>query len=521
MLQLLRLHTLPPQHHNSAVSTFTMNQTSLFERLTQNDVTLKRLRISTNVDNGESFFPRNSKTWSELGDHIGQNKTVTELTLSLPDTTRVNQSDIWLDCLAYGLRKNRSIRLLSFRNVCFSRQSSFFMKMARFWRNNRFLACIRFNLCYVHELEWNTLAKAITLSSSLKNIIIRNTRLNLNNLLAVSPALLGGLDLLRLCHCGLADRHVNVLSDLWVMDNMAPSTLDFSGNRNITAASGQTLSRVIKSSESFSLSNTSIGDNGIVALFQTYHEFPFRHKMVPNLQMLNLEATNLTDTACKTLMLVLQGQEYSVNQLNLNRNHIGNKGLNLLLRGLKGNTCLDTLHLADNRITTNGWQVILDLICDVTTIDATKQSNHTLTTLTGPTASFWKTKIGNDIKGTLFINEQAARKARIDQPLACQVAAATKITDRHLVNLYKSSSTILDGDDDNLFPLIIAWIGKHHGSVLNWADANVALTALNHLIQHKCNLFQSPVSLFVHNPRRQRPVCYTNRPIKRQKDKGF
>ena len=153
MLQLLRLHTLPPQHHNSAVSTFTMNQTSLFERLTQNDVTLKRLRISTNVDNGESFFPRKSKTWSELGDHIGQNKTVTELTLSLPDTTRVNQSDIWLDCLAYGLRKNRSIRLLSFRNVCFSRQSSFFMKMARFWRNNRFLACIRLNLCYVKTDE--------------------------------------------------------------------------------------------------------------------------------------------------------------------------------------------------------------------------------------------------------------------------------------------------------------------------------------------------------------------------------
>jgi len=521
-----------------------MNQHSLFKRLKQNDITLQRLRISTNVDNGESFFPRKNKTWTDLGNHLGQNKTVTTLSFSFPDTTSAYQSALWLDCLAHGLRNNKSIRLLSFRNVHFSRRGSFFMKMARFWRNNRFLYCIRFNFCDVDEREWYTLARAITLSSSLKNIIIRNTRLSLNNLLAISPALRGGLDLVRLCQCEMDDRHMNILSDLWVMDNMAPYIVDFSGNRSITAASCQPMSRVIKSAGSFSLSNTSIGDNGLVALFQTYHEFPYQyhHKMVPNLQTLNLEASNLTDAACRTLRMLLQGQVYAITNLNLNRNNISNKGLAHLVTGLKGNTSLNTLHLAENGITPKGWPVFLGLICDVTTIDATNQSNHTLATLTGPTDDFWKSIIGTNIKAMLFINAQAARK-RQNPPLARKVAAATKITDRHLVNLYKSSSTILDCNDDNLFPLIIAWIGNHYGSVMNWADAKVALTALNHLIHHKCNLFQSHVSLVVPSPKRERPEekrrkrteilrakraqrtavekkaedyeCYANRPIKR------
>jgi Ran GTPase-activating protein (RanGAP) involved in mRNA processing and transport len=476
-----------------------MDKIHLFERLAQNDKTLRRLRISSNVENGESFFPRKNYDWMELGKHLGQNETITELSISFPDTTR-DESDTWLDCLSHGLKNNRSIKLLSFRNIRFARGSSFFVKLGRFWSWNQFLYCIRFNFCAIDIRECTNLARAITLSSSIQNIIIRNTRLQVDNLLAISPALHGWLDSFRLCNCGIDDCHIKALSDLWVMENKTPSSVDLSGNRNITAASCGPLSQVIKSINSLSLSNTSIGDNGIVALFQTYDELSYHDSpTTSNLRILNLEGSNLTDSACRTLRLVLRRQEYSITKLNLNSNNISDKGMKLLVKGLKGNTSLDSLHLDKNRITQKGWQLVLNLVCNVSTIDATKQSNHTLATLTGPPNDFWKTNLGSSINSMLSINKQAARKVRRGHRMRVtgrnaigrRIAAATKITNEHLVDLYKSSSTILNCDDDNLFPLIIAWIANHHRWVLNWYDAKIAFTAMNHLVQHKCNLFQT------------------------------
>jgi hypothetical protein len=204
----------------------------------------------------------------------------------------------------------------------------------------------------------------------------------------------------------------------------------------------------------------------------------------------------------------------------LGYNNISDKGIKLLAKGLKSNTCLQSLHLQGNDITEIGWITILKLTCNTSTIDATKQSNHTLELLTGPSNYFWITSIGKLINEILSINKQA-RKATNEQSLARKVAAATKITNLHLISLYDSKTTIVDYNDENLFPLILSFISKHYYTAVTWVDEIYALSAMNHIVQNKCNLFQSTGALVVPNPRRERPVCYSNRPIKRQRDKSI
>jgi hypothetical protein len=205
----------------------------------------------------------------------------------------------------------------------------------------------------------------------------------------------------------------------------------------------------------------------------------------------------------------------------LGYNNIRDEGIKLLAKGLESNTCLESLHLQGNNITENGWATILELTCNTSSIDATKQSNHTLETLSGPCICFWQTNVGKLINDMLSINKQAHKAYAYAPFLGRTVAASTKITNVHLISLYDSKTTIVDYNDENLFPLIISFISKHYYNAVTWVDEINALSAMNHIVQNKCNLFQSTGALVVPNPRRERPVCYSNRPIKRQRDKSI
>ena len=488
----------------------------LFNRLTGNDKTLTELAISPN---GSDFFPTENKTWLALGGCLGQNETVTTLNISFPvemDFSVHRRQFQWLDCITSGLQQNTSIKFLSFSNVHFSEHSEFFVKMSSFWHRNASLTTLRFNSCEFEEMEWCTLAKAITTSATVKNIFFADIHMSVGNFIAVSSAFKGTMNRLFLRNCGLDHEHLDLMRKLWIVDGAVPSVVDLSRNDDIVSC--ESIGLVAKAMKHLSLAETSVGDYGVQALVQGLLA-KTEYIQTSNLQSLNLEGTNLSDEACKSIQRALESDYSLLKHLHLGYNSIRDKGMKLLTKGLKCNTCLKSLHLQGNDITENGWMSILKLICNTSTIDATKQSNHTLATLIGPSINFWMTDIGKLINDMLSVNKQAHKTTK-EQPLARKVAAATKITNLHLISLYDSKTSIVDCNDDNLFPLILSFISEHYNSALTWVDEIYALSAMNHIVQNKCNLFQSPVALVVPNPRRERPVCYSNRPIKRQRDKN-
>lgn len=490
----------------------------LFHRLTSNDQTLQELSISPN---GSDFFPTENKTWLALGGYLGQNETVTTLNISFPvemDFSVHRRQFQWLDCITPGLQQNTSIKFLRFANVHFSEYSAFFVKMSSFWHRNLSLTTLRFHSCEFEEIEWCTLARAITASTTIKNIFFTNTHMSVSNFIAVSSAFQGTLTRLFLRNCGLDHEHLDILRKLWTVDGAAPKVVDLSCNDDIVSC--ESIGLVVKGMKHLSLAETSVGNHGVQALVQGLLA-KAEHAQTSNLLSLNLEGTNLSDYACKSIKLALENDNSSLEQLHLGYNNIRDEGIKLLAKGLKSNTCLKSLHLQGNNITENGWATILELTCNTSTIDATRQSNHTLETLSGPCICFWTTNIGKLINDMLSINKQA-RKAFAYAPfLGRKVAARTKITNLHLIGLYDSKPTIVDYNDEILFPLILSFISKHYYTAVTWVDEINALSAMNHIVQNKCNLFQSTGALVVPNPRRERPVCYSNRPIKRQRDKSI
>jgi hypothetical protein len=487
---------------------------NLFHRLTSNDRTLEELAISPN---GSDFFPTDNKTWLALGGCLGQNETVTTLSISFP--VGLNFSDHrrqfqWLDCIASGLQLNTSIRFLCFANVHFSEHSAFFVKMSSFWHHNTSLTTLRFHSCEFEEIEYCTLARAITASATIKNIFFTNIPMSVSDFIAVSSAFQGTLKRLFLRNCGLDHEHLDLMRKLWIVDGAAPDVVDLSCNDDVVSC--KSIGLVVKAMKHLSLAETSVGNHGVQALVQGLLA-ETEYVQTSSLLTLNLEGTNLSDKACKSIKLALENDNSSLRQIHLGYNNISDKGIKLLAKGLKSNTCLQSLHLQGNDITEIGWITILKLTCNTSTIDATKQSNHTLELLTGPSNYFWITSIGKLINEILSINKQA-RKATNEQSLARKVAAATKITNLHLISLYDSKTTIVDYNDENLFPLILSFISKHYNSAVTRVDEIYALSAMNHIVQNKCNLFQSNRALVVPNPRRERPVCYSNRPIKRQRE---
>ena len=105
-----------------------------------------------------------------------------------------------------------------------------------------------------------------------------------------------------------------------------------------------------------------------------------------NLKKLVLEDNNISADGCREVAKLLQGENTTLTDLHLKNNHIDDEGVEILVNALRSNAALRELHLQENdgingRISKQGKIMLLKLVNDISSIEATMQSNHTLTKL--------------------------------------------------------------------------------------------------------------------------------------------
>ena len=188
---------------------------------------------------------------------------------------------------------------------------------------------------------------------------------------------------------------------------------------------------------------------------------------VPNLQTLNLSGNNIGREGCITLSNVLQREGSTLTGLHLVNAGIVEEGADIIAASLKHNTKLEELNLTMNKITEKGYLAFLKILNDVSSIESTYTSNHTLTKLNlrreGPSpphseALSWITSACEVNRNSR--NPEAAGRAKV---IKYQLNSQVRKELCELQGIEELSGNIFTDIDAILLPNILALIGNEHG----------------------------------------------------------
>jgi len=102
---------------------------------------------------------------------------------------------------------------------------------------------------------------------------------------------------------------------------------------------------------------------------------------LPRLRMVTLNDNKIGGEGIIMLSNILQKETSTLTRLHLGNVGIGDEDIKILADSLKYNTKLSFLDLTGNEITEIGYRTILNLLNDISSIENTYKSNHTLTDL--------------------------------------------------------------------------------------------------------------------------------------------
>ena len=99
------------------------------------------------------------------------------------------------------------------------------------------------------------------------------------------------------------------------------------------------------------------------------------------LEEISLKDNKICSNGCTAIGNLLRKGDCSLKELNLYTNNVDDEGAEILANSLKHNTTLSCTNLQNNRIDRRGLQALLKLLNDVSSVDSTYNSNHTLLSL--------------------------------------------------------------------------------------------------------------------------------------------
>ena len=168
----------------------------------------------------------------------------------------------------------------------------------------------------------------------------------------------------------------------------------------------------------------------------------------PELKRLAVGYHGLNAQACAELASLLENPNKTIKCLDLTLNTIDDEGVQVLANAVAGNTTLRLLALNFcDSITSAGFDTILGVVCNPSSINATFESNHTLEQVRGGSGTFRTT---DDQSFCLKANgESHPNKA---------YAARMKIFHFHLSGDFDMSP--FRDMDIELLPAVLAWVGK-------------------------------------------------------------
>ena len=159
----------------------------------------------------------------------------------------------------------------------------------------------------------------------------------------------------------------------------------------------------------------------------------------------------------------MQGGDATLTELNLGNNEIDDEGVAILVEALNSNTLMTTLSLFENyNISKRGQLMLLKLVNDVSSIEATLRSNHTLRNihLDLPTED---DPMHEHILMATHINLTSNNNL--------EVAGRAKVIKTHLHSERRAELMELQGVNQSVnseinplhLPEVLALVGQHHG----------------------------------------------------------
>ncbi len=189
-----------------------------------------------------------------------------------------------------------------------------------------------------------------------------------------------------------------------------------------------------------------------------------------NLLYLGLFDNGIDANGCRELAKLLQGRDSALIELLLGRNKIDDEGVAIIARALQDNVSLRTLALEDNPgITTEGTKLLLKLLNDVSSINRTLQSNHTLQSLNSdPFDEDFSGEIWQEIELALTIN--CKNGENVDNPSAgrekviqFQLNSQNRSAFRRQLGISQCDAALFSEIKPIYLPEILELINRHHG----------------------------------------------------------
>jgi len=176
-----------------------------------------------------------------------------------------------------------------------------------------------------------------------------------------------------------------------------------------------------------------------------------------NLKNLFLWENRINADGCRGLAKLLQGGDSTLETLYLNNNQIDDKGVGILVNSLQNDSSMTELALGGNNgISFQGEMMLLKLVNDISSIEATLRSNQTLTYLHGLDG-----QIQMHINGATRVNKQhnpgAAGREKVIQT---QLNSARRA---ELAEIQGVNHSLYSEIDPLHLPEVLELVGRRHG----------------------------------------------------------
>ena len=174
--------------------------------------------------------------------------------------------------------------------------------------------------------------------------------------------------------------------------------------------------------------------------------------------------TDIGIDGCRSIAILLQKEGCSMQNLNLNHCGIGDNegGGEILANSLKRNNSLELLNLYSSKMTERGCSAFLKLLNDISSIESTYTSNHTLTRQ----LMFPYPAINNHAGSALRLNKRhegdahAVGRAKV---IATQLKSNTRRELCQLQGIDYSFESVFADVEPILLPEVLALVGGNHG----------------------------------------------------------
>jgi len=183
---------------------------------------------------------------------------------------------------------------------------------------------------------------------------------------------------------------------------------------------------------------------------------------LPNLQRLNLRCNNIGIEGCITISNLLQKEGSTLTHLNLTNTGIDDDGAEIIASSLKQNTKLKELEMIENSITNRGCLAFFKLLNDVSSIDNTYNSNHTLKTIN--IAEYVTSDLLDSISEACIENRTGSSPNSIGRSKVIKTQLKGQNREKYCkLQGIQCPSNIFADIEPNLLPNILTLIGESHG----------------------------------------------------------